>query len=252
MVEDVAKQIPQGQNIDSQENIIKMFNDIAKTYDLANRILSMGIDKVWRRKACNLAFSFYGKSKLDCIVDVACGTGDLMIDWENVAKQNGIEVDEIIGVDPSVGMMEVGKTKIPHRKNAFIEAGAELMPLDNESADFISISYGIRNVVKRKEGLAEFARVLKKDGLCIILEFTKNDKNDMAAKVSKFYLNNLMPHIGGLVSKNKDAYTYLPESIENFITTKQMCEELKSVGLEPIFVKGYSLDMSTTFIARKI
>ncbi len=238
------------ENRDNQEDIVKMFNDIAKTYDLANRILSMGVDKLWRKKACNMAFSFYGKTKLDSIVDVACGTGDLMIDWENVATQNGIKVDNIIGVDPSVGMMEVGKTKIPHR--TFIEAGAESMPLDDQSADFISISYGIRNVVKRKEGLKEFARVLKKGGLCIILEFTKNDKNNLGAKLSKFYLNNLMPHIGGLISKNKDAYTYLPTSIENFITTKQLCDELKSVGLEPIFVKGYSLDMSTTFIARKI
>ena len=210
------------ENRDNQEDIIKMFNDIAKTYDLANRVLSMGIDKTWRKKACNMAFNFYGSTHIDRIVDVACGTGDLMIDWENVASTNGIEIDEIIGVDPSVGMMEVGKTKIPHR--TFVEAGAESMPLEDETADFISISYG----------------------------FTKNDKDDFPAKLTKFYMNNLMPHIGGLVSKNKDAYTYLPESIEAFITTKQMCEELKSVGLEPIFVKGYSMDMSTTFIARKL
>ena len=240
------------ENRDNQEDIIKMFNDIAKTYDLANRVLSMGIDKTWRKKACNMAFNFYAKSHIDRIVDVACGTGDLMIDWESVAKTNGIEIDEIIGVDPSVGMMEVGKTKIPHRKDSFIEAGAELMPLKDETADFISISYGIRNVVKRKEGLAEFARVLKKGGLCVILEFTKNDKDDFPSKLTKFYMNNLMPHIGGLVSKNKDAYTYLPESIENFITTKQMCDELEDAGLKPIFVKGYSLDISTTIIARKI
>ena len=238
------------ENRDNQEDIIKMFNDIAKTYDLANRILSMGIDKTWRKKACNMAYDFYGKTHLTKIVDVACGTGDLMIDWENVANDNAIEIDDIVGVDPSVGMMEVGKTKIPHR--TFVEAGAESMPIDNESADIISISYGIRNVVQRKEGLREFARVLKKDGLCVILEFTKNDKNDFPAKLTKFYMNNLMPHIGGLVSKNKDAYTYLPKSIEAFITTKQMCKELKEVGLEPIFVQGYSMDMSTTFIARKI
>ena len=238
------------ENRDNQEDIIKMFNDIAKTYDLANRILSMGIDKTWRKKACNMAYNFYGKSHLTKIVDVACGTGDLMIDWENVANTNGIEIDDIVGVDPSVGMMEVGKTKIPHR--TFVEAGAESMPIEDESADIISISYGIRNVVKRKEGLKEFARVLKKGGLCVILEFTKNDKNDLPAKITKFYMNNLMPHIGGMVSKNKDAYTYLPESIEAFITTEQMINELKEVGLEPIFVKGYSMDMSTTFIARKI
>ncbi len=233
-----------------QEDIIKMFNDIAKTYDLANRILSMGIDKTWRKKACNRAFSLYNKTHLDTIVDVACGTGDLMIDWKKIAKTNGIEVDKIIGVDPSVGMMEVGKSKI--EDGVFIEAGAENMPLDDESADIISISYGIRNVVKRQEGLKEFARVLKPNGLMVILEFTKNDKNTLAANLTKFYMNNLMPHIGGLVSGSKEAYTYLPESIEAFITTAQMIEELKSVGLEPVFVKGYSLDMSTTFIARKI
>lgn len=238
------------ENRDNQEDIVKMFNEIAKTYDLANRILSMGIDKTWRKKACNMAYTIYGKQNIDRIVDVACGTGDLMIDWENIAKANGIEIKDIAGIDPSVGMMEVGKTKIPHR--TFIEAGAEDMPLEDESADIISISYGIRNVVKRKEGLKEFARVLKKGGLCVILEFTKNDKDTLSAKLTKFYMNKLMPHIGGLISKNKDAYTYLPESIEAFITTKQMCEELKEVGLEPIFIKGYSMDMSTTIIARKI
>ncbi|MEA3512944.1 MAG: bifunctional demethylmenaquinone methyltransferase/2-methoxy-6-polyprenyl-1,4-benzoquinol methylase UbiE [Campylobacterota bacterium] len=240
------------ENRDNQEDIVKMFNDIAKTYDLANRVLSMGIDKTWRKKACNLAFNFYGKSNVKRIVDVACGTGDLMIDWENIAKSNGINIDDIIGIDPSVGMMEVGKIKIPHRKDSFIEAGAQNMPLEDESTDIVSISYGIRNVVQRKQGLKEFARILKKDGLCVILEFTKNDKNNFASKVTKFYMNNMMPHIGGLISKNKDAYTYLPESIENFITTKQMCDELKEVGLQPIFVKGYSLNMSTTFIARKM
>lgn len=233
-----------------QQDIIEMFNGIAKTYDIANRVLSMGIDKTWRRKACDLSFKLYGKERLDKIVDVACGTGDLMIDWENIAKKNGIEVDDIIGIDPSVGMMEVGKTKIPNR--TFIEAGAEKLPLEDESVDFISISYGIRNVVQREEGLKEFARVLKKGGLAIILEFTKNDKDNITSSITKFYMNNMMPTIGGLISGSKDAYTYLPESIEAFITSKQMIEELKAVGLEPIFVKGYSMDMSTTFIARKI
>lgn len=234
----------------SQEEIIEMFNDIAKTYDLANRILSMGVDKTWRKRACNKALSLYGKSHLDKIIDVACGTGDLMIDWKRIATSNGVSVDEIVGVDPSVGMIEVGKTKI--KDGVFIEAGAEAMPIESSSADILSISYGIRNVVKRKEGLEEFARVLKPNGLVVILEFTKNDKKNFPAKLTRFYMNNMMPHIGALVSGSKDAYTYLPDSIENFITTKQMCEELRSVGLEPIFVRGYSMDMSTTFIARKI
>ena len=74
-----------------QEDIISMFNDIAKTYDLANRILSMGIDKTWRDKACNMAFSLYNKSHIDKIVDVACGTGDMMIDWQKISKLNSIK-----------------------------------------------------------------------------------------------------------------------------------------------------------------
>jgi len=233
-----------------QEDIIVMFNKIAKTYDLANRILSMGIDKIWRKKACNMAYTLYNQDKLDKIVDVACGTGDLMIDWKRFAKQNSIELEQIIGVDPSVGMMEVGKTKIPD--GTFIEAGAEKMPLEDSSADIISISYGIRNVVKRKEGMAEFARVLKPNGLMVILEFTKDEKKSPIRTIKKFYMNKIMPIIGGLISGSKDAYTYLPESIEEFITSEQMCQELKNAGLEPIFVKAYSLDMSTTFIARKV
>jgi len=234
----------------SQEEIIEMFNNIAKTYDLANRILSLGIDKTWRKKACNKAFSLYNHSHLTRIVDVACGTGDLMIDWKNIAAKNGIILDEIVGIDPSVGMMEVGKTKI--QDGNFIEAGAENMPLEDGSADIISISYGIRNVHKRKEAWDEFARILKPNGLAVILEFTKNDKDDFGANLTKFYMNKMMPHIGGLVSGSKDAYTYLPESIENFITTKKMREELEEAGLKPIFVQGYSMDMSTTIIARKI
>ena len=233
-----------------QEDIILMFNKIAKTYDLANTILSLGIDKIWRNKACNMAFDFYESKNINTIVDVACGTGDLMIDWKKIANKRNISLEKVIGIDPSVGMIEVGKNKIPD--GIFIESGAEDMPLKNQSADIISISYGIRNVVKRQEGLEEFARVLKPNGLLVILEFTRNDKNNFGAKLSKFYMNNIMPIIGGLVSGSKDAYTYLPESIEAFITSEQMCKELKTVGLEPVFVKGYSLDMSTTFIARKI
>ena len=233
-----------------QEDIITMFNKIAKTYDLANRILSVGIDKTWRKKACNMAYTLYNKSHLTSVVDVACGTGDLMIDWKKYANQNGIQLDKIVGVDPSVGMMEVGKTKIPD--GVFIEAGAESMPLEDNSADIISISYGIRNVVKRDEGMAEFARVLKPNGLMVILEFTKDEKIGILRTMKKFYMNNIMPIIGGMVSGSRDAYTYLPTSIEEFITTEQMKQELKDVGLEPIFVQSYNLDMSTTFIARKI
>ena len=232
-----------------QKDIIEMFNNIAKTYDLANRILSMGVDRKWRKIACNLAYRFYEKDRVKRIVDVACGTGDLMIDWLNVAKENGIEVKDIIGVDPSEGMVEVAKTKL---KASFLITGAEDLKIESNSVDFISISYGIRNVVKRKEALSEFARVLKPGGYAVILEFFKQKPNSLNYFITKPYLNYIMPYIGAMISGSLKAYKYLPDSINNFITVEQMKSELKEVGLEPIFVKGYSFDISTTIIAKKI
>ena len=225
-----------------------MFDNIAKTYDLANRILSMGVDRKWRKIACNLAYRFYEKDTIDKIVDVACGTGDLMIDWLNVAQDNGIDIKEIVGVDPSEGMVEVGKNKLDA---SFIISGAEDIPLEDNSTDFVSISYGIRNVVKRKEGLSEFARILKPGGMAMILEFFKPKENSFNSIITKPYLNYIMPYIGGIISKDLSAYKYLPNSINQFITVEQMKQELQEVGLKPIFVKGYSFDISTTIIAKK-
>ena len=232
-----------------QEKIVSMFNDIAGTYDVANRVLSMGIDKSWRNKACNLAYKFYDKEKIEKIVDVACGTGDMIEFWKKIAKSNGIELNNIVGVDPSVGMMDVARVKLPEVE--FIEAGAAQMPLDTNSADIISISYGIRNVVQRQEAFDEFSRVLKKDGLVVISEFTKKEKTSILDHLTDFYLNKILPTIGGLISRNKEAYTYLPNSIDEFLTTENLCKELKQSGLEPILVQAFSMKISTLIIARK-
>ncbi|WP_044416127.1 bifunctional demethylmenaquinone methyltransferase/2-methoxy-6-polyprenyl-1,4-benzoquinol methylase UbiE [Halarcobacter anaerophilus] len=233
-----------------QEKIVSMFNDIAGTYDIANRVLSLGIDKSWRNKACNKTFELYDKNEIERIVDVACGTGDMIEFWQKIAKKNGINLKNIIGVDPSVGMMEVAKKKLPEVE--FIEAGAAQMPLDNACADIVSISYGIRNVVQRQEAFDEFARVLKKGGLVVISEFTKNEKTSLLDHLTDFYLNKVLPTLGGLISKNKEAYTYLPNSIDEFLTTTNLCKELKQAGLEPIFTKEFSMKISTLIIARKI
>lgn len=233
-----------------QEKIVSMFDDIAKTYDLANRVLSMGIDKSWRNKACNLAYTFYNKDEIPKIIDVACGTGDMISFWKSTASNNSINLQNIIGVDPSVGMMEVAKKKLPEVE--FIESGAAQMPLDSSSADIISISYGIRNVVQRQEAFDEFSRVLKKDGLVVILEFTKNKKESILDHITDFYMNKILPKLGGFISRNKEAYTYLPNSIDEFLTSENLCKELKQAGLEPIYVKGFSMNISTLFIARKI
>ena len=236
--------------MEKQEKIVSMFNNIAGTYDIANRVLSMGIDKSWRNKACNKTFELYGKKEIEKIVDVACGTGDMILFWQQVANENSINLKNIIGVDPSVGMMEVGKKKLPDVE--FIEAYATQMPLIDKSADIISISYGIRNVVQRQEAFDEFARVLKKDGLVVINEFTKNKKENLLDHLTDFYLNKVLPVLGGLISKNKEAYRYLPDSIDEFLTTENLCKELKQSGLEPVYVKAFSMNISTLIIAKKI
>ncbi|MFA7084064.1 MAG: bifunctional demethylmenaquinone methyltransferase/2-methoxy-6-polyprenyl-1,4-benzoquinol methylase UbiE [Arcobacteraceae bacterium] len=233
-----------------QEKIVSMFDEIAGTYDVANRVLSMGIDKTWRNKACNLTYSFYDKKVLDKIIDVACGTGDMIDYWKKTAKKANIEIKNIVGVDPSVGMMEVAKKKLPDVE--FIVSGAASMPFEEGIADIISISYGIRNVVERQKAFDEFARVLKKDGLLVILEFTKNPKESVLDHITDFYMNKILPKIGGMISRNKEAYTYLPNSIDEFLTTENLCSELKLAGLEPIYVKGFSMNISTLFIAKKL
>jgi len=236
--------------MEKQEKIVSMFNNIAGTYDIANRVLSMGIDKSWRNKACNKTFELYGKENIEKVVDVACGTGDMIIFWKQVALENKIKLQNIIGIDPSIGMMEVGKKKLPEVE--FIEAFATEMPLENEGTDIISISYGIRNVVERQKAFDEFARVLKKDGLVVINEFTKNKKEKLLDHLTDFYMNKVLPILGGLISKNKEAYRYLPDSIDEFLTTENLCKELKIAGLEPVYVKAFSMNISTLIIARKL
>ena len=233
-----------------QEKIVSMFNDIAKTYDITNRILSMGIDKSWRNKACNLSFEFYDKKNIDKIIDVACGTGDMIYFWQKIAKTNNINLHNIVGVDPSVGMLDVAKKKI--KEVEFIEASAISMPFDDDSADIISISYGIRNVVKRQEAFNEFSRILKKDGLVVISEFTKNKKTSALDHITDFYMNKILPILGGFISKNKEAYTYLPNSIDEFLTSENLCKELKEAGFEIVYTKAFSMNISTLIIAKKL
>jgi len=235
--------------MEKQEKIVSMFDDIAPTYDKANRVMSMGVDIKWRKMACDLAYDYLGKKEIDCIVDVACGTGDMMGHWMKNAKLNGIEVKQIVGVDPSEGMVSVAREKFP-KYNYFISKATEI-PLEDNSSDILSISYGIRNVVERKEALDEFNRVLKKDGLVVILEFMKNENPNILGQIRDFYMHKVLPKIGGLISKNLEAYEYLPNSIEDFLTVKGMQDELDAAGFDLLYTKSFSMDISTLLIARK-
>ena len=234
---------------EKQEKIVTMFDDIASTYDLANRVLSFGIDIQWRKKGCDKAFEILGKKALTQITDVATGTGDLLIYWKEQAKKNGVEIEKYVGIDPSVGMLDVARKKVDFAQ--FIEGKAQDLPLEDESTDVISISYGIRNVVDRTEALQEFNRVLKPHGIVVILEFTKQDRSSMVDKVVDFGTKKVLPRVGGLISKNYEAYKYLPESIEEFLTTEMLAKELEDAGFEMKYVKSFSMGISTLLVAQK-
>lgn len=233
-----------------QEKIVHMFDDIASTYDMANRVLSFGIDKQWRKKGCDKAYELLSKDELTQITDVATGTGDLLLFWKDRAKKSNVKVNKFVGIDPSVGMLEVAKEKVDFAE--FLEGKAQELPVEDEGTDIISISYGIRNVVDRVEALQEFNRALKPGGMVVILEFTKQEKSGLVSKMVDLYMKKILPAIGGLVSKNYTAYKYLPDSIEEFLTTKMLTKELEDAGFEMKYVKSFSMGISTLLVAQKV
>ena len=232
-----------------QEKIVDMFNQIAPTYDVANRVLSLGVDVSWRKFACRYMLEIF-KNKSINIVDVACGTGDMMGLWSEISKEFGVQIKSLTGIDPSSGMLKEARAKFPNFK--FIEAYADNTTLASGEAQILSISYGIRNVVERKAALREFNRVLAAGGYVVVLEFTKRQKKGIVTSLRDFYLSKILPKIGGFISKNKEAYEYLPSSIENFLDAKSFCDELIEAGFEIDLCKGFSMDISTLFIAKKV
>ncbi len=236
--------------MEKQEKIVSMFDEIAPTYDRANRVMSMGVDRSWRKKGCDKAYAFYGESQIDRIVDVACGTGDMMDYWRRQGKVKGIAIGEIVGVDPSEGMVGVGRQKFP--EFTYHIAKATEIPLEDGSCDFLSITYGIRNVVEREAALKEFYRVLKPGGMVVILEFMKNENPSLLGRIRDFYMNRILPKVGGFISKNIEAYEYLPNSIESFLTVEKMQEELENAGFGIRFTESFSMDISTLIIAEKL
>lgn len=234
---------------EKQEKIVNMFDDIASTYDLANRVLSMGIDKQWRRKGCDKAYEILATKEIAQITDVACGTGDLLLFWKEYAQKHNIEVKKYVGVDPSVGMLEVARKKIDFAE--FLEGKAQELPVADSTTEIISISYGIRNVVDRVEALQEFYRALKPNGIVVILEFTKQERRGLVDKIVDFGMKNILPRIGGLISKNYEAYKYLPDSIEEFLTTAMLSTELEHAGFKMRYVKSFSMGISTLLVAQK-
>lgn len=234
-----------------QEKIINMFDDIASSYDQANRLMSFGLDIKWRQRACEHAFLLLENKKALRLVDVACGTGDMLVAWQKSALNCAIEFKECLGIDPSNNMLALAEKKLEN-KASFIQAQAkDLKGVGNSSVDILSIAYGLRNIVERQEALKEFFRVLKPRGVLVILEFLKKDNPTWLDKISGFYTNKVLPLVGGAISKNYGAYSYLPQSIEGFLSLEGLKFELKNAGFEILRTEDSIAQISTTMLVKK-
>ena len=222
-----------------------MFNNIARRYDFLNHFLSLGIDKIWRRKAIKM---LKGISSNPIILDVASGTGDLAI---AALKLNP---KQIIGIDISEEMLRFGIEKIK-RKNLdqIIElkkGDSENLEFENEYFDGITVAFGVRNFENLSKGLSEMYRVLKPEGQVAILEFSK-PKSFPIKQLYNFYFKSVLPFIGKIVSKDNSAYTYLPESVNQFPERKLFINEMEKVGFENCNCSQLSFGIASIYSAKK-
>ncbi|WP_265820705.1 bifunctional demethylmenaquinone methyltransferase/2-methoxy-6-polyprenyl-1,4-benzoquinol methylase UbiE [Geovibrio ferrireducens] len=186
------------------KDIQQMFDDIAPKYDFLNRALSFRTDVAWRKKAIRLMNVQDGQT----VLDLACGTADMMIELTKTGKNV-----TLIGGDFSHNMMKIGKQKMPG--GIFSVSDAHCLPFKDKSFDRIMIAFGFRNVTDKAQGLREMHRVLKDGGCACILEFSQ-PQNPFFAWVYRLYFTKILPFIGGIISGNRKAYEYLPESVYKF------------------------------------
>jgi demethylmenaquinone methyltransferase/2-methoxy-6-polyprenyl-1,4-benzoquinol methylase len=227
-----------------KQQVEQMFDNIAPKYDFLNHFLSLGIDKLWRKKAIRILKQDQPKR----ILDVATGTGDFAI------AASRLEVDEIVGFDLSEQMIRVGEEKVKKLKLdsliRFQKGDSENMPFEDASFDAITVAFGVRNFETLQKGLDEFYRVLRNGGVAIILEFSK-PKYFPFKQLYRFYFFHILPFIGGLVSKDASAYSYLPESVMAFPDDQEMLEILGGTGFSNVRQKRLTFGIATIYIARK-
>lgn len=227
-----------------KQQVEQMFDNIAPKYDFLNHFLSLGIDKLWRKKAIRILSGY----KTSLLLDVASGTGDFAI---AAAK---LKPSKIIGFDISEQMLNVGRAKVQRlgldHIIEFQKGDSEAMPFDDAHFDAITVAFGVRNFENLENGLKEFVRVLKNDGVAIILEFSKPKYFPMK-QLYLFYFFGILPLIGRLVSKDSSAYSYLPESVMAFPDDQKFLTILRNVGFSKASQKRLSFGIATIYIAQK-
>lgn len=201
----------------------EMFNNISPRYDLLNHLLSANIDKLWRKKTIKKLRSFQPKN----ILDVATGTGDFAV------AASKIQNTKITGIDISEGMLNVGRKKIKRKglseRIELLQADSEDLPFEDNQFDAAIVGFGVRNFENLTKGLAEIYRVLKPGSTFFVLEFSKPRRTPFK-QIYTFYFTQILPLIGSIVSKDSNAYTYLPESVNEFPDGENFLTILADVG----------------------
>ena len=229
----------------STSPIAAMFDRISPKYDALNHLLSLNIDKVWRKKTAKTVSSFYPKT----ILDLATGTADLAIELAKLNPQA-----HIIGVDFSEKMLEIGKAKIAKQGlDSQIELqwrNAASLPFEDNSFDTVTVAFGVRNFEDLNKGLSEIRRVLKPGGLAFILEFSMPEKFPIK-QAYRLYFKHILPKIGKWISKDAHAYSYLPESVESFPKPSDFLRILSDNGLIESSARHLGWGIATLYWATK-
>lgn len=227
-----------------RQQVEEMFDSIAPKYDFLNRVLSMGIDQGWRKKAINSLKEVNPKQ----ILDVATGTADLAI---AALKLNP---DHITGIDISNQMLNVGRDKIKAKnisdKITLTQADSANLPFADNKFDAITVAFGVRNFEFLQQGINQMYRVTRTGGKLAVLEFS-NPKSFPFKQIYNFYFKYILPGWGGLISKSKTAYTYLPESVQHFPEGEQFAAYLKNAGYTQIKIQPLTFGICTLYTAVK-
>ncbi|RXJ46077.1 bifunctional demethylmenaquinone methyltransferase/2-methoxy-6-polyprenyl-1,4-benzoquinol methylase UbiE [Gelidibacter gilvus] len=230
--------------LNKKEQVTKMFDTISKEYDGLNRVISFGIDVKWRKKVV----AIIAKTQPKRILDIATGTGDLAI---NLAET---DAEEIIGLDISDGMLEVGRKKITDKKLdnkiKMTLGDSENLPFEDNSFDAITVAFGVRNFEDLEKGLSEILRVLKPNGTFVILETSVPIKTPFKQGY-KFYSKYILPTIGKVFSKDRVAYSYLSESASVFPYGEALNNILRQIGFTNVKDLPQTFGVATIYTATK-
>ncbi len=239
-----TKVTPYKDDRSKKEQVAEMFDNVSNRYDFLNRVLTFGIDLKWRK----LVVKTIAEKNPKQILDIATGTGDFAI---MLSKLNP---ERIVGLDLSQGMLDIGIEKINKRNLGglieMIQGDSEQLPFEDSSFDAIVVGFGVRNFEDLDAGLKEIYRVLKPEGIFVVLE-TSQPEGFLMKPLFKFYSKYIIPTIGKLFSKDKSAYNYLPESASVFPYGKRFNNILQKNGFINTTNKALTFGIASMYTATK-